>query len=113
MADNDIKELPEALGQIGPSLKKLYLHGNNFTSFPCSFLQLTNLQEFSLEWFLYARPPKPKVVKRSTADGEATFQSLKDLCKLLVKYKMQECALITFLENYSDNYFNINNVDNR
>lgn len=74
---------------------------------------MTNLQELSLEWFLYAKPPKPKIVKRVSSDGEGTFQSLQDLCKLLLKYKMEECALITFLENYSDNYFNINNVDNR
>ncbi len=32
---------------------------------------------------------------------------------LLNKYKMIECALITFLENYSEDVFEINNVDNR
>lgn len=35
------------------------------------------------------------------------------LCNLLIKYKMNECALVTFLENYSINVFNINNIDNR
>ena len=26
---------------------------------------------------------------------------------------MQECALVTFLENYSDNIFDVNHIDNR
>ena len=35
------------------------------------------------------------------------------LCNLLQKYKMNECALITFLENYSDENFDKNQRDNR
>lgn len=46
-------------------------------------------------------------------DGKEVFESLNVLCSLLYKYKMNECALITFLENYSENVFDINNVDNR
>jgi ankyrin repeat protein len=46
-------------------------------------------------------------------DGKEIFESLIVLCNLLLKYKMNECALITFLENYSENVFDINHVDNR
>ena len=41
------------------------------------------------------------------------MESLMELCNLLLKYKMKECALITFLENYSDENFNKNHRDNR
>ena len=46
-------------------------------------------------------------------DGQQIFDSLTILCNLLDKYRMNECALITFLENYSENVFDINNIDNR
>lgn len=46
-------------------------------------------------------------------DGKEVLESLNVLCSLLLKYKMNECALITFLENYSENAFDINHVDNR
>jgi ankyrin repeat protein len=52
-------------------------------------------------------------VKKSVNDGKEIFDSLNMLCSLLYKYKMNECALITFLENYSENVFDINNIDNR
>jgi ankyrin repeat protein len=52
-------------------------------------------------------------VKKNMNDGKEVFESLNVLCSLLQKYKMMECALITFLENYSENVFDINNVDNR
>ena len=58
-------------------MQSLFLHGNNFKSFPCTFLHLTELQEFSLEWFLYAKPPKAKIVSRKTQpDGDAIFEDL-------------------------------------
>lgn len=72
-----------------------------------------------MEWFLYAKPPRPKLVKKKAADGEEVLEQLGVLCNLLVKYKMNECALITFLENYSTNtgggaaMFNVDHVDNR
>jgi ankyrin repeat protein len=94
-------------------LKSFFIHGNRFTSFPCSFLYLTNLHEFSLEWFLYAKPPRSKIVKKYMNDGKEVLESLNILCSLLLKYKMNECALITFLENYSENVFDINHIDNR
>ena len=62
LADNSIKSLPASLGNLGKySLKSLFLHGNSFTSFPSSFLHMCNLEELSLEWFLYAKPSKPKL----------------------------------------------------
>lgn len=76
-------------------------------------MNLVNLIEFSLEWFIYAKPPHPKLVKAHVNDGKDMLESLKVLCGLLLKYKMNECALITFLENYSENVFDINHVDNR
>jgi len=93
-------------------LKSLFIHGNRFSNFPCSFVNL-QLNDFSLEWFLYAKPPLSKVVKRSIDDGLDILDRLKTLCQLLLKYQMNECALITFLENYSENVFDINGVDNR
>ena len=74
--ENLLKALPESLGKNCVNLRSLLIHGNMFTSFPCTFLHLTDLQEFGIEWFLYAKPPKPKLVQRKTSDGEAIFESL-------------------------------------
>ena len=71
------------------------------------------MQEFSLEWFIYAKPHKNRLMKRNTPEGKETFEGLIRLCNLLIKYNMTECALITFLENYSEKILNINNFDNR
>lgn len=84
------------------------MHGNRFTNFPCSIAYLQHLEEFSLEWFLYARPPKPKFVKKGSGEGTTVFDRLRGLCELLIKFKMQECALVTFLENYSDDNYKVN-----
>ena len=67
----------------------------------------------SLEWFLYAKPPRPKIVRRSTEEGRKVFESLATLFNLLVKHKMTECMLVIFLEYYSENIFEVNHVDNR
>jgi hypothetical protein len=117
-SDNKVKHLPQEIGNL-KSLQTLFIHGNRFTSFPCTFQKLieNNLEELSLEWFLYAKPPRPKLVKRNQGDGRELFDQLVVLCKLLLKYKMNECAMITFLENYSTgsqgNSYNIDHVDNR
>lgn len=103
------------------------MHGNRYTSFPCTFSNLLkgNLEELSLEWFLYAKPPRNKLVKKGVSDGKELFDSMLVLCNLLIKYKMNDCAMITFLENYStpspnkpsnqanNSLFNIDHVDNR
>lgn len=114
MADNQIKSVPVSIGSLGQkSLTTLHLHGNDFTSFPSSFVHLANIDELSLEWFLYAKPPKPKLVRRSTDDGRQVFESLETLFNLLVKHNMKECMLVIFLEYYSENVFEVNSVDNR
>ena len=76
VADNQLKSLPEKLGRNCIYLRSLLIHGNMFTSLPCTFLYLTDLAEFSIEWFLYAKPPKPKLAQRKTPEGEAVFESL-------------------------------------
>ncbi|CDW76991.1 leucine rich repeat family protein [Stylonychia lemnae] len=112
MSENKIKHLPQELGELR-EIRHLYIHGNRFASFPCSFVNISHqLEELSLEWFMYARPAKPKLVKRNTPEGNELLQQLELLCQLLQKYSMTECALVTFLENYSER-LDINCVDNR
>ena len=76
MADNCIQNIPQELGEL-KLLKSLFIHGNKFTSLPCSLMKLTNLQELSLEWFLYVRPPLPKIVKRSVGTLNKALESSK------------------------------------
>ena len=109
LCDNLIKYLPVELGQL-VNLRELYLHVNRFPSFPCSLTNLKNLKEFSLEWFRYANPPLLRVLRDRI--GEAIIESLRNLCRLLLDNKMHECALITFLENFSEENFDINHKDN-
>lgn len=52
MNDNRIRELPRGLGKL-VHLKTLYLHNNVLVEVPTSLNQLSNLAEFSLDWFLY------------------------------------------------------------
>ena len=74
---------------------------------------MARLQELSLDWFLYAKPTKDKLIKRNLGKGDKILTSLFNLCELLEKYKMDQCELITFLDNYSGNNFNKDQVDNR
>ena len=102
------------MGTLGRhSLKKLYLAGNNFSSLPSSFVDLASLDELSLEWFLYAKPPKCKFVKRASEEGKQVFESLETLFNLMVKHNMNECMLVIFLELYSETMFEVNSIDNR
>ena len=105
---NKIEELPAFEQQ---SLQKLMLHGNRFTSFNRSVGQLANLDEFSLEWFLYAKPPKLRHAIK--ADQGLIFTSLQRLSSLLEKHNKMEIEVLTFLENYSDSMFDVNSQDNR
>jgi len=73
MSDNCVKFIPHELGNLR-SLKSLFIHGNRFTNFPCSLVNLEYLEEFSLEWFLYAKPAKPKIVKKNMNDGRETLE---------------------------------------
>lgn len=74
LAENKIKFIPQEIGEL-KNLRQLYIHGNRFTQFPCTFIGLINgLEELSLEWFLYAKPPRPKLVKRNQNDGNEIFE---------------------------------------
>lgn len=39
---------------------------------------------------------------RQNRDGVQVFESLAVLCNLLMNHDMADCALITFLQNFSD-----------
>lgn len=69
-SDNKVKHIPNEVGSL-KALRVIHMHGNRFTSFPCSIVNLikSNLEELSLEWFLYAKPPRPKLVKKGSNDG--------------------------------------------
>jgi hypothetical protein len=69
------------------------------------------LDELSLEWFLYAKPPKSKLACKK--DNPLIFSSLKVLCSLLVQHEKQDCDVLSFLENYSEHVFDVNHIDNR
>jgi len=68
MASNLISKIPEEIGNC-ESLETLCIQNNRFASFPCSFMKLNNLKELSLEWFIYAKPPKPQYISRKTREG--------------------------------------------
>lgn len=112
LASNLIDKIPEEIGKC-TDLETLCIQNNRFASFPCSLIYLSNLKELSLEWFFYSKPPKPQYVSKKTEEGAAIFENLMVLCNLLLKYNMDECALITFLEHYSDDNFDKNQRDNR
>lgn len=44
-------------------LKKLFLHNNKFAEIPSEIYKLTKLKEFSSEWFLYLKPPMPRIMR--------------------------------------------------
>mmetsp|Transcript_1696 Transcript_1696/g.2194 ORF Transcript_1696/g.2194 Transcript_1696/m.2194 type:complete len:121 (+) Transcript_1696:417-779(+) len=98
---NEIEKIPESIGNC-EELEYLSIQGNRFASFPCSFIKFSNLKELSLEWFTFAQPMKNETISRKTPEGTKDIESLMVLCNLLIKHKMKECALITFLENYSE-----------
>jgi hypothetical protein len=66
-----------------------------------------------LEWFEYSTPSLQKEISMKNSQGRLLFDSLFQLLSLLQKYNMKECALITFLENFSESNFNKNHRDNR
>ena len=84
------------------NLKNLNLCYNYFAHIPCGLQNLKNLTEFHLEWFAYAVPSLPQTVKCFTESGKLIMHQLFQLLDLLIKYDMNSCALITFLENFSE-----------
>jgi ankyrin repeat protein len=60
--DNRIKKVSRDLGNL-ERLKVLLLHNNPLSMVPASFSQLTEVNEFSLDWFIYLQPPANKILK--------------------------------------------------
>lgn len=58
-------------------------------------------------------PSLNKEIGQKNAQGRYLFDSMFQLLNLLNKYQMKECALITFLENFSESNFDKNYRDNR
>lgn len=74
-SENKVKHLPAELGTLR-ALRSLIMHGNRFTSLPCTLSALIrwNLEELSLEWFHYAKPPRLRLVRRGVNDGAEVFE---------------------------------------
>mmetsp|Transcript_5038 Transcript_5038/g.4960 ORF Transcript_5038/g.4960 Transcript_5038/m.4960 type:complete len:288 (-) Transcript_5038:861-1724(-) len=108
LSENKLKYLPPDIGELN-NLRVLYLHKNWFSEIPLSFQLLENLKELSLEWFRYASPPLPRILKAHI--GEAMIGSLRTLCSKLYTNKERECNVITFLHHFSEEEFDINQVD--
>jgi ankyrin repeat protein len=75
LGDNRIKQLPE-LSKL-TNLKALFVHHNHFTQLPPGVQNLSNLAECALEWFRYAQPALPRVLKG--ADGKPIIERLRTL----------------------------------
>jgi hypothetical protein len=112
LSKNKVSYIPEEISQLS-KLEYLDISHNRFAQIPCSLLQLTNLNTFILEWFEYASPAMAKEVTSKNTNGRHLFDSMFQLFSLLNKYQMRECALITFLENFSESNFDKNFRDNR
>ena len=86
-------------------LKTLYLQGNRFCELPLGIGNLENLNEVSLEWFRYLRPPAPQLIRIEYANDDESrllespsksklkpnnqglelLNKLRDLCKMKLK----------------------------
>jgi hypothetical protein len=71
---NKLTELPSSIG-VMVCLRKLYLHENRLTHFPRELGNLTNLTEFSTEWFLYTKPSNVKIQKNPDV-----IKSIREFC---------------------------------
>jgi len=112
ISENIIEFIPVELSFLS-KLQSLNIAHNKFAAIPCQLVELKSLQQFSLEWFMYATPSLPKDISTESTQGQFLMDSLFQLLNLLLKYDMQQCALITFLENFSEQTFDKNYRDNR
>jgi Leucine-rich repeat (LRR) protein len=74
-AENKVKHIPPEIGSLR-ALRSLIMHSNRFSSLPCTIASLAkgSLEELSLEWFHYAKPPRLRLVKRGVTDGAEVFE---------------------------------------
>jgi ankyrin repeat protein len=110
ISENRIEYLPVEIGDL-MHLRVLYTHKNRFSSLPISFQYLENLKEFSLEWFRYTSPPLPRVLKGHI--GEAMIGSLRALCSKLYNSQEFDCKLLSFLQHFSEEEFEIDKLDSK
>ena len=110
LSENQIKSLPAELGLL-ENLKILHVHRNQFSALPSSLGNLALLEEISLEWFRYTSPPLPKIIKGHL--GEAIICGFRDFCHKSAQNGEFEITLIQFLNQFSENTFDINKVDIR
>jgi ankyrin repeat protein len=75
LGDNRIKQIPD-LSKL-TNLKAMFVHHNHFTQLPSGIEKLTNLAECALEWFRYAQPALPRVLKGS--EGKPIIERLRTL----------------------------------
>lgn len=61
IAHNQIKIIPPEIGMLF-NLQALYIENNEFIAFPCTFRNLIELKEFSLDWFKYMNPSLPQLI---------------------------------------------------
>ena len=108
VSSNYLKSLPAEISSL-TKLKVLYIHGNDFASIPTCLYKLTGLNEFSLEWFRYAVPPLPRVLKSNI--GEALIESFRALCLKLVAKDRTAMELKDFAGYFSEEVFDVNRVD--
>lgn len=77
--------LPENIGVL-INLRKLYLHENQIAHLPRELSNLSNLIEFSTEWFLYTKPSNAKIQKNNEV-----IKSIRDFC---LNFHFQDTILI-------------------
>lgn len=110
ISSNCLKALPDEISAL-KKLKILYIHGNDFTRIPTSLYKLHDLTELSLEWFRYAVPPLPRVLKNKI--GEAIIESFRSLCSKFEGKDKDFIELKDFAGYFSEEIYDVNRVDLR
>lgn len=92
-------------------LEVLYIYGNLLESFPSSFRNMINLNEFAFEWFNYTAPSIDTIIKKSSHGN--VFTRLFLLCKEMEILKIQEISFINFIQSLSTNPIDFNKSDHK